>query len=259
MRFCLCFLTGDLAHPSEQRYSIIGDTVNVASTMEATSKKGRIQCSRESAEKLMEQSHDIDVVRRGTRMIKGKGPMETFWVRGVHDDTSESSASPAEELLMELDEDIPVNKAILKAEDEITRLTNWNVDIFKKYLLRLIKYRQTAATDVLRSSEGYSPPLDHGEKTLLDEVTEVIQLPNFNARAIQNMKSETSVELPEGVEEQLRVFVATIAHMYKDNPFHSFQVRLPRETQSWQPSTQTLTFFPSARCPCNNVNRQTLD
>jgi class 3 adenylate cyclase len=62
------------------KFSMFGDTINFASRMESNSKAGRIHCSKEAAELLIEQCPEMLLISRGEIEIKGKGLMETFWV-----------------------------------------------------------------------------------------------------------------------------------------------------------------------------------
>ena len=59
------------------------------------------------------------------------------------------------------------------------------------------------------------------KESMLDEVVEIIELPEFNAN-VQADIHEDSVCLPSDVIDELRVFVAGIAAMYNENDFHSF-------------------------------------
>jgi class 3 adenylate cyclase len=74
------------------KYTLLGDTVNVASRMESTSAPGRVQCSASTAKLIRAQAAAaaagagdegaVVLEARGIVEVKGKGPMETYWVEG---------------------------------------------------------------------------------------------------------------------------------------------------------------------------------
>jgi len=64
-------------------YDLWGDSVNAASRMETHGAAGRIQITRETYELLQ---HDFHCEPRGTVDVKGKGPIETWFLLGRRDD-----------------------------------------------------------------------------------------------------------------------------------------------------------------------------
>jgi hypothetical protein len=60
-------------------------------------------------------------------------------------------------------------------------------------------------------------------KSPRDEVVEVISLPNFDSSIARRTKDPESVELSHQVVQQLRHYVASIAAMYRNDPFHNFE------------------------------------
>ncbi|EKX50660.1 hypothetical protein GUITHDRAFT_66714 [Guillardia theta CCMP2712] len=74
---------------SVPKYSIFGDTVNTASRMESTGKAGLLQATEHTRDLLLESSSRFEIEERvhanGQKgiMVKGKGIMNTFWVRSV--------------------------------------------------------------------------------------------------------------------------------------------------------------------------------
>ena len=64
-------------------YDLWGDAVNTASRMESNGTPGEIQITRATYELLKDE---FDCRRRGTIEVKGKGPMETWYLVGPRSD-----------------------------------------------------------------------------------------------------------------------------------------------------------------------------
>jgi hypothetical protein len=103
------------------------------------------------------------------------------------------------------------------------RLVDWITDIFFDHLKKVVAHRD--------SKKGFVPQKDlvyHPQDgcTALDEVAEVIFLPKLDAKGIAkaatNAENYSSVELDPAIGSQLHDYVTTIASMYRNNPFHSF-------------------------------------
>jgi 3'5'-cyclic nucleotide phosphodiesterase len=101
-------------------------------------------------------------------------------------------------------------------------LVDWNVEL----LLRQLKL--LCAARMKNSPTKHNNSLDKMSKnlqgtTVLDEVTEVIQLPSFNVKSVKNLRSSETNKLPDGVEDELRDYVTMISELYRRNPFHNFE------------------------------------
>jgi class 3 adenylate cyclase len=64
------------------KYTLFGDTINIASRMESMAHPGRIQCTARTAELIRSQDPGaVHLQRRGLISVKGKqGLMETYWI-----------------------------------------------------------------------------------------------------------------------------------------------------------------------------------
>jgi class 3 adenylate cyclase/tRNA A-37 threonylcarbamoyl transferase component Bud32 len=76
---------GTVVGARNPKYSLIGDTVNTASRMRSNSLPDQILCSQQAAQLLEVQALGaFSIQSRGIINVKGKGPMETFWVKERH-------------------------------------------------------------------------------------------------------------------------------------------------------------------------------
>eukprot|EP00960_Hanusia_phi_P048907 759245-Hanusia_phi.AAC.1 len=71
------------------KYSFFGDTVNTASRMESTGEAGRLQVTEETKNLLEQSKCEFTIVERMHAngqtgvLVKGKGLMQTFWIRNL--------------------------------------------------------------------------------------------------------------------------------------------------------------------------------
>ncbi|KAG7363095.1 family 3 adenylate cyclase [Nitzschia inconspicua] len=66
---------------------------------------------------------------------------------------------------------------------------------------------------------------EENDRIVVDEVAEIIALPQFTPEATKAMTNTDNVVLSKHIVSQLQDYIATIAHMYRNNPFHNFEVR----------------------------------
>lgn len=243
-------VTGGVLRGDKSRFQLFGDTVYMAAKIESTGRKGRIHLSKETAKLLIDADKSNWVRTRDDLVsIKGKGEIQTYWF--VVGKQGQSNLSKSQRAKLGGSEHKRDNSARALATSQSLdlgaksdRLVEWNVDVLAKCLRQIVAMR----TEAKNSIEGLTVRTEFG-KTILDEVQEVIELPNQPCH--YEINPET-VELDASVTAQLRNYVTEISTKYRSNPFHNFQhaVSSTRGQRCLFPIV-TLTFEFAE--PCNAV------
>lgn len=224
--------------------------------MESTSMPGKIQVSEDTAALLQKAGKDWLVKREDGVIAKGKGEMATFWLElkteSMMTGTVHSRDSQDSSLYRSRNND--------SVSDISKRLINWNVAVLTKLLQQIVARRESRlGSAVQKRSAGDISSCSH-KGTVLDEVEEIIKLPEFDSTAFHNQKDPSTVTLGEKVEEQLRQFVTLVAALYRKNEFHNFEhasvSRTPVPHYSCLPGRLDLTLFPPVSKACEHVSKQ---
>jgi hypothetical protein len=99
------------------------------------------------------------------------------------------------------------------------RLVDWNVDVLMGFLEKVVQHRFETNTH----SNRWTKPSTDTVGLVIDEVVEVIDLPDFAASSPSKRSNRMTKNLPSVVRSQLKEFVACIASTYRDVPFHNFE------------------------------------
>ena len=202
--------------------------------MESTGIPGKIQVSQETAEILMASKKGKWVTEREERVIaKGKGSLQTYWLKIQSGSVGTGSASfvTGTNSVDNDDPDFrdgasqskPSNMAAMgQLGEKECRLVNWNVELLKVVLQQIIARRQSLGGVKEQGRRESKMIKNGGRDNVLDEVKEVLSLPQFDAKSIRNHVDPRSIEIPDKVLSQLKDWVARIALSYQNNPFHSF-------------------------------------
>lgn len=175
--------------------------------MENTGQRNKIQISSETADLITAAGKGHWIFLR-VDDIAERGGIQTYWVE------PQSSAQEAKH-----NNAMPTRMtAKVGSSDNCDRLIDWNVDLLKNLLKRIVAYR----IDMGIKKETDANFIEESTGAIVrDEVAYSISLPRFD-ETIAKTKPE-SIKLGREVEEQLHSFVSLIAGLYHDNPFHNFK------------------------------------
>ena len=107
------------------------------------------------------------------------------------------------------------NKDQALMDEKIQRIVDWNTDVLLRFLKLVVARRdkQQNSGEVDWNTESFV------NTSILEEVVEIITLPNFSMAT--GDRDEEIVD--DQVAKQLREYVHSIALMYRTNHFHNFE------------------------------------
>eukprot|EP00980_Cylindrotheca_fusiformis_P024744 scaffold12369_cov97-Cylindrotheca_fusiformis.AAC.10 len=220
-------VTAGVLRGQKSRFQLFGDTVNTASRMESTGKKGRIQVSQETAV-LLKNAGKSHWLKSRDELVnaKGKGELKTYWLdptKKRRPKATLSTINPGVKSLVGARVNLKDNQKLVADkpfDDKDTRLIDWNVDVLLHHLARVISCRGRVSTKgslVNHSSEV--PTLSMA----IDDVAEIIALPPFDLDTSKFRRMRPDVSTLQQTRADLHEYVSAIALMYRDVPFHNFE------------------------------------
>eukprot|EP00980_Cylindrotheca_fusiformis_P005075 scaffold1075_cov104-Cylindrotheca_fusiformis.AAC.5 len=224
-------VTAGVLRGQRSRFQLFGDTMNTAGRMESSGERGRIQISQVTADLLMEAGLARWVIPRSTRMfVKGKGKMQTYWLRKSNRSTTPKSAY-LKSGMGTLDEEAETEGSSERTEDDADemeelskteRLVEWNVEVLASLLEQIVGSRGGVVNQIQTLSKAENSIGTSGT-TVLEEFTPVIPLKRFDAEELEHRQRTADVDVGEEAKYQLKHYVSTISAMYPDNAFHNFE------------------------------------
>jgi class 3 adenylate cyclase len=238
-------VTAGVLRGEKSRFQLFGDTVNTAARIEATGRRNKIHLSEETAD-LLTVAGKAHWLRRREQLVtaKGKGKLQTYWLMtkeegrweaavdyGCNRDVLESKSSEVNALPNEITQ-ASLNLRTSSYTDieallspKMRRLCEWNVDVLVRVLKRIVAHRNASSIHFNNCDEELTTREAEirSRFIVLDELVEILPLPGFDQRVYKILQNPKEIVLPEAVVEQIRLYVACIAAMYRDNPFHNFE------------------------------------
>ena len=179
-------------------------------------KPNKIQCSRETAEHLTKLGKGAWVSERtDISNMQVSGIRELYW-ETVPSERAGSTCSASIGAGSTEHPILPSNPSLkLRAghDDRMKRLIDWNVEMLSQLMKEIGARRANIPKSRRESMKTVST------KTIpLDEVREIIHLPEFDSHNASKHLSPEDVALPLEVTKQLHHLVSAIASMYNENP-----------------------------------------
>ena len=160
---------------------------------------------------------------------------------------------------MELHKSSVMNIMDSSTARKIERLVAWNTELLLQLMKHIVARRSVVSTRKVMPAALFAMAQNISSGGMVvDEVTEIIQLPDFDERLSSKKIELNTVVLSPEVVAQTRRFVSLIASMYRDNPFHNFEVWCSRLLlYRFSISLQILTVASFSACfACYHVSQQ---
>ncbi len=225
--------------------------MTTASLIHSTGLSNRIHISQTTANLLIENGCNQWVTKRQTKPYTSeKGELDTYWLTrgitylgGIEETASSIDYPDFKSMASGASEDFDLYG------DSQRRWIEWNVKVLSRVLKEILAQRATSkvtrfsgvrtisggstgsstgtnttpcsvcGSDTCSTIEAHSSPL----AMPLDELAEIIELPDFDKRAIKRQRENSSkLQLDPALMSQLKEYVTMVASMYKENPFHNF-------------------------------------
>eukprot|EP00980_Cylindrotheca_fusiformis_P017960 scaffold5706_cov151-Cylindrotheca_fusiformis.AAC.6 len=207
--------------------------MNTAARMESSGDRGRIQVSQVTADLLTEAGFSKWIIPRSVKMfVKGKGEMQTYWVRKRNKPINPKAAG-LKSGMETLEEEAESEESSERAEEDddflgiegmnkTDRLVEWNVEVLTSLLEQIVGSRGGVVNKIQTLSQAESK-IGTGGKTVLEEFTSIIPLKRFNTDELERRRRTSTVDIGEEAKSQLRDYISTISRLYIDNAFHNFE------------------------------------
>jgi 3'5'-cyclic nucleotide phosphodiesterase len=204
--------------------------------MESSSLPNKIQVSQKTAELIVEagKGHWL-CARKDLVNAKGKGLLQTYWLNPKRSKTSGSVVSSIDDLgsdpvaedcgpeindIREKElEKKPFSAAAEITAEKLQSLIDWNVELFEDLMKPFLQKK-------LEKLSGSHTNLHHVKENILssknsirNQVVASVRMPEFQPGSWTG-----EVELDPAVLSQLRMYITTVANLYRNNnAFHNFE------------------------------------
>eukprot|EP00980_Cylindrotheca_fusiformis_P021626 scaffold8492_cov84-Cylindrotheca_fusiformis.AAC.1 len=221
-------VTAGVLRGERSRFQLFGDTMNTASRMEHSGERNRVQISQATADLLAEAGFSQwTTPRESTIYVKGKGDMQTYWVRKTKSarvatltgplEQAETVATAGNSELTEHSDGSDIVEKMGKTE----RLVEWTVAVLTSLLQQIIASRGGDVQDI--RSLSTAERATGNRRTVLEEFVPIIPLKRFEEDELRSRQNPSSIDIGDEVTSQLRKFLFIVAGMYHNNSFHNFQ------------------------------------
>ena len=230
-------VTGGVLRGERSRFQLFGDTMNTTARIESTGARGRIHLSSETAELLKAAGKQSWLKQRDECVVaKGKGSIQTYWLstnardssddKSIHgEDSDNKSIGSSQDNDLGMDELIVVNDRngqLVTVSQQTARLINWNVEQLLGIVRQIVARRAVSQPSSEPMKNGLTLSADFAGKSPIDEVQEIITLPEFDTTIDQERVNVADIVIPPVAIAQLKAYVTWVSSMYQGNPFHNF-------------------------------------